>query len=130
MGTIPAFPPLGLLCCSALPLLLLLLLLLHFTSAAALPIAIAIAISMPCACARLSFSGLERVVAAFFVFASTSTAIALTLAFNEWGLLVLAVSYIVAFFLLLTGLTKWRPFKHCCYDKAGNHGHHDHHDRD
>merc|ERR1711879_580574 len=58
--------------------------------------------------------------------ASTSTAIALTLAFNEWGLLVLAVSYIVAFFLLLTGLTKWRPLKHCCYDKAGNHDHHDH----
>jgi hypothetical protein len=104
---------------------------------------------MPCACARLSFSGLERVVAAFFIFASTSTAIALTLAFNEWGLLVLAVSYMVAFFLLLvllpsaplsiplawrqvtpthfaqTGLTKWRPFKHCCYEKAGNH-HHDH----
>merc|ERR1711974_394055 len=83
-------------------------------------------IIMPCACARLSFSGLERVVAAFFIFASTSTAIALTLAFNEWGLLVLAVSYIVAFFLLLTGLTKWRPFKHCCYEKAGTHHNHDH----
>jgi hypothetical protein len=25
-----------------------------------------------------------------------------------------------------TGLTKWRPFKHCCYEKAGNHHNHDH----
>jgi hypothetical protein len=64
---------------------------------------------MPCACARLSFSGLERVVAAFFIFASTSTAIALTLAFNEWGLLVLAVSYIVAFFLLLVRPSTQNP---------------------
>jgi len=74
---------------------------------------------MPCSCGRLSFSGLERIVAAVFIIASTSAAIALTVVFGELGLLVLAVSYVVAFFLLVTGITKWRPFKHCCYEKAG-----------
>jgi len=80
-------------------------------------------------------------VAAVFIIASTSAAIALTVVFGELGLLVLAVSYVVAFFLLVvplsllfllaglcslilsalgqTGITKWRPFKHCCYEKAG-----------